>query len=176
MAQFNPDDPRHQREQQRAAAKRSMGPSRLARADIGEISGRHAGYQLGRQQQFRHLALYSKLAESAHAANLMRARQTDRGQVLGEQRLAFRRSEFGENLSREKSGLRQTIFSGLAGSAFGVLEGRRRKNLEEQSLKDQQLIRDYITTSTGARRSAQSGRTDEGSMMALRSLLGRRFF
>jgi len=28
MAAFNADDPRHQREQQKAAAKRSMGPTR----------------------------------------------------------------------------------------------------------------------------------------------------
>ena len=77
-----------------------MGPSRLARADIGGISGRHAGYQLGRQEQFKGLAISSKLTESANAANLMRARQTDGGQALGEQILAFRRSEFGKNLKQ----------------------------------------------------------------------------
>jgi hypothetical protein len=153
-----------------------MGPSRLARADIGGISGRHAGYQLGRQEQFKGLAISSKLAESAHAANLMRARQTDRGQALGERRLAFQQAEFGKNLRQEKSGLTHTILSGLAGSAFGVMEGRRRKKLEEQSVKDQQRILDYITTNTDARRSAQSGRTDEGALLAARSLIGRRFF
>jgi hypothetical protein len=142
-----------------------MGPQRLARADIGEISGKHAGYQLGRQQLFERLAIYSQLGKSRHELNKAYLRNTDRSLDLGE-----------KSLRDQQKGLNWTIASGLLGTGFGVLEGQRRKKMLEESTKEQQLMRDYITTSNDAKRSALSGRTDDSALLAARSLLGRRFF
>ena len=116
MAQFNFEDPRHQREQQKAAAKRGMGPSGLARVGIGAISGKHAGYQLGRQQQFEQLALSKKASELRHILNLASLRNQRRSQNLRER-----------SIKDERQGLNWTIASGILGSGLGVLEGKRRE-------------------------------------------------
>ena len=141
MAAFNPKDPRHQREQQRAAAKRSMGPQRLARADVGEISGRHAGYQLGRQQQFRGLALYGDMAKLRHESAL--AGFENQSRLIGLRESALR---------DQKKGLNFSIASGLVGTGLGVLEGKRREKILQRDLADQQLMRTLIETNLNRRR------------------------
>jgi hypothetical protein len=133
VAQFNAEDPRHQREQQKAAAKRSMGPQRLARADIGEISGRHAGYQLGRQQLFGRLGTYGKGRDIAHELALATAKQGDRRLNLLE-----------SNLDRDKKALGLTTGFGLLGMGLSTLEGNKRKKLLEQSGLEQQLFRNRL--------------------------------
>jgi hypothetical protein len=154
MAQFNPDDPRFQREMQRAAA--NMGPARLARATTGEISGRHAGYQLGRQQQFRGLALSSELAKQQHAQALARASQFDKSFGLATRRQGFRESEFATNLGREKSGLNQTMLMGLLGTGLSVMEGRRREKIMQSQIAEQNymtgIVEDYINKVNGGAR------------------------
>ena len=141
MAQFNPNDPRYQREIQRASAKRSLGPARLERVTTGEIAGRHAGYQLGRQEQFKGLALASKLAEQQGS-------QFDRTHALNLQKQGFRESEFATNLGREKSGLNQTMLMGLLGSGYSVYEGQRRAKALQSGIAAQNyrtsLLEDYM--------------------------------
>jgi hypothetical protein len=133
MAQFNPNDPRYQRDQQKAAAKRSMGPQRLARAEVGEISGRHAGYQLGRQQLFERLGIYGKGREQSHELSLAGLKQGDR-------RLSILES----NLGRDKKALGLTTGFGLLGMGLSDMEGRRRKNLLAQDrLSEQEFRRNY---------------------------------
>ena len=135
MTQFNAEDPRHQREQQKAAAKRSMGPTKgVARAQIGEISGRHAGYQLGRQQQFRSLALSDRLSRQRYG--------------LAERELDFKKKEFKTDLGREKSGLNQTMLMGLLGTGFSTLEANRREKILTSQIANQRyrtgLMEDYM--------------------------------
>ena len=146
MAQFNPDDPRYQREVQRAAAKRSMGPSRLARVETGETAGRHAGYQLGRQQQFRGLALQSELARQ-------RASQFDRKLGLSTRQQSFRESEFDTDMDRARSGINQTMLMGLLGTGLSVMEGRRREKILQSNIAAQNyrtgLLEDYVNRARG---------------------------
>ena len=153
MAAFNADDPRFQREMQRAAAKRSMGPARLERATTGEITGRHAGYQAGRQQQFRSLALSSELSKQRHAQALTRAGQADRSFGLASRRQGFRESEFATNLGREQSGLNQTMLMGLLGSGFSLMEGRRREGIIKSNIATENyrtgILEDYINRNSG---------------------------
>jgi len=130
MAAFNAQDPRYQREIQKAAAQASMGPSRLARVTTGEIAQRHAGYQLGRQEQLKGLALQSKLSDQY-------AKQFDKTHALNVSKQRFQESTFKENLSREKKGLNQTMLMGLLGSGYGIYEGRRREKLEQEELAAQ---------------------------------------
>jgi hypothetical protein len=134
MAQFNPEDPRYQREIQKSAAKRSMGPSRLARATTGEIAGRHAGYQLGRQQQFGRLALSDERSKQRHN--------------LRERYQGFKENEFKIGVDREKKGLNQTMLMGLLGTGLSTMEARRREGILTSQIADQRyrtgLMEDYI--------------------------------
>jgi len=141
MAQFNSNDPRYQREIQKAAAKRSMGPFNLERVTTGEIAGRHAGYQLGRQEQFKQLALRSKLSKQYGT-------QFDRTHALNVSKQDFREGEFADQLSRDKKGLNQTMLMGGLGSAWSVAEGRRRNKLLQSELAERRyntsLMNDYM--------------------------------
>jgi len=141
MAQFNSNDPRYQREIQKAAAKRSMGPSNLERVTTGEIAGRHAGYQLGRQEQFRQLALRSELSKQYGT-------QFDRTHALNVSKQNFRESEFADQLSRDKRGLNQTMLMGGLGSAWSVAEGRRREKLMQSEIAERRygtsLLEDFM--------------------------------
>ncbi len=142
MAAFNAQDPRYQRETQKADAQASMGPSRLARVTTGEIAQRHAGYQLGRQEQFKQLALASKLADQ-------QASQFDRSHALAQNQLGFAKSEFGEKLSREKKGLTQTMLMGGLGSLYGIHQGRKQEKMLLKAAADQEYrnakLDSYIT-------------------------------
>lgn len=148
MAQFNPNDPRYQRELQTAAARRSMGPSKLERVTTGEIAGRHAGYQLGRQQQFRRLALQSELSKQRHGQALTRADQATTAFGLAERQQGFREKEFDTIIDREKSGLNQTMLMGLLGTGFSALEANRREKILTSQIANQKyrtgLMEDYM--------------------------------
>ena len=130
MAQFNYDDPRYQREIQKAAAKKSMGPGLLSRVTTGEIAGRHAKSQLERQEQLRGLALRSKLSEQY-------ASQFDRTHSLNVDKQKFSDKNFKRNLSQEKTGINQTMLMGLLGAGYSTYEGQRRKKLMEETLATQ---------------------------------------
>lgn len=179
MAAFNVDDPRFQREIQRAAAKRSMGPARLERVTTGEITGRHAAHQLGRQQQFRGLALSSELAQQRHGQALVRAGQFDQSFGLAQRGQGFRESEFNTNLDREKSGLNQTMLMGLLGTGLSVMEGRRREGILRSQIaqrnSDRERLNRYLDSATARNQAGSSvlnRRTDEGALMASRFLGG----
>lgn len=133
MAQFNPDDPRYQREIQRAAAQRSMGPSRLARADVGDIAGRHAGYQLGRQEKFRGLALQSQLSKQYDE-------QFGRGLALDQAKLAYATKRSKQDYQDQMKSLNITMLSGLLGTGMGVMEGRRRETMLRSDIARQQAM------------------------------------
>jgi len=142
MAAFNPSDPRYQQAIQKKESESSMGPSRLSRVTTGEIAGQHAGYQLGRQEQFKQLALASKLADQ-------QASQFDRSHTLARNQLGFAQSEFGEKLSREKKGLTQTMLMGGLGSLYGIYQGRKQEKMILKAAADQEYrnakLDSYIT-------------------------------
>jgi len=166
MAQFNADDPRYQREIQRAAAKRSMGPARLERATTGEIAGRHAGYQLGRQEQFKRLALQSQLSRQ-------QGEQFDKTLGLNTRKQAFREKEFNTNLGREKSGLNQTMLMGLLGTGISEMEARRREKILQSQLAQRNVDRDRLNAYIDSAVARRGGRTDEGTLLPERFLGGK---
>ena len=136
MAQFSFKDPQHQRAQQRAASKRSMGPSRLARTEIGEISGKHANYQLGRQDLFERLSIQSRLADSQHKY---------RTTALGIQDKSLDMQA--RALDDEDKGLNWTIASGLLGTGLGLIEGRRREALLAKDREERKQFRLWLQNS-----------------------------
>jgi hypothetical protein len=148
VTQFNPNDPRYQRELQTAAARRSMGPSKLERVTTGEIAGRHAGYQLGREQQFRRLALYGDLTGQRHEQALARADQATETFGLAQRQQGFKEKEFKRDLKREKSGLNQTMLMGLLGTGLSTLEANRREKILTSQIANQRyrtgLMEDYM--------------------------------
>jgi len=157
VAQFNPNDPRYQRELQKTAAKRSMGPQRgTLRSAVGQVAGRHAGYQLGRQLQFGRLAQQKQASDISHELNLARLRQTDRSLGMREKQLAS-----------EQSGLNFTLLSGLGQLGLGYYQGREK---EKKLRKSTALARRRHQEILDATRQAtpRSG-TSEGALMGLRA-------
>jgi hypothetical protein len=139
---FNPKDPRFQREIQKMAARRSMGTggfdgrgrisgSGVLRSRIGEVTGRHAGHQLGRQQQFVGLAHAARSNEMADAQRLASFAHQGRLTGLGEKKLSNQKKNF--NLS---------MLLGGAGSIYSMFEGRRRSDILREENRIQNLRAD----------------------------------
>jgi hypothetical protein len=127
---FNPNDPRYQRELQKARAKRSMGgPVRGVQAAVeGEIGAKHAAYQMGRQMEFQRLGLQSELAKN----------QLDRFKdrlALDKDKLSWRRGAFNDELKDRRLAENIGIVTGLLGAGYSAYEGSRREKLLRKQLE-----------------------------------------
>lgn len=167
---FNRNDPAYQRELQRASAKRSMGPSRLASAVEEDITSRHAQRQEGRKQQFRGLELTRQGLLQQHERALASAGRFDQSFGLAQQRQGFAESEHAVNKGRAESGLSQTMLMGLLGTGYSVLEGRRREGILKANLARENyrtgIMEDYLNKYKEPRRfpfGLSSGGPGEGA-------------
>jgi hypothetical protein len=141
VANFNYDDPRYQRDIQRAQAKASVFGNR---AKTEPISAAHAVHQLGRQEQFKSLALRSGLAKNQHDLNLARLNQSDKMRGLATQRLNLRKRMFKDTMDREEDNMDWTIGFGIANLGIGGIEGMRRKKILQADLAQKEMfMRDY---------------------------------
>lgn len=131
MASFNYNDPRYQRDIQRAQAK---GDATGNRAKTEPISGRHAGYQLGRQVQNRGLALQQGMKNTQHEMNLARLKQADRRLGLQNERFNLFKRATNDRLDTAEDNMDWTIGLGLGQLGYGALEGQRRKKILEADL------------------------------------------
>ena len=145
MASFNYNDPRYQREIQRAQAK---GSATGNRARTEPISARHAAHQLGRQLQFQGLALESGMKKTQHEMNLARLKQSERMLGLRNARFNLLKRATNDRIDREKDNMDWTIGLGLGQLGYGALEGRRRRKIIESDLarKDKlmKMFDDYM--------------------------------
>lgn len=144
MAAFNYDDPRFQRDLQRARAQNLGGPKRLDRPITGRVVGAHAAHQLGRQQQFEGLHLSKKMADTRYDLNKALSKQRDRRLGLGEDRLDWRRSTFDRDIEDQNDALNFSIASGLLGTGFSIYEGRRRESAIAQEAERTEQFRQSI--------------------------------
>ena len=131
MANFNYNDPRYQRDIQRAQAK---GNATGNRAKTEPISSRHAGYQLGRQEQFKGLALQKGMKDTQHKMNLARLKQVDRRHGLQNERFNLFKRATNDRLDQAEDNMDWTIGLGLGQLGYGALEGQRRKKVLEADL------------------------------------------
>ena len=131
MASFNYNDPRYQRDVQRAQAKGNA-TGNIPRTK--PISARHAAYQLGRQVQFEGMAIQSGLKKTQHEMNLARLKQADRRQGLQNERFNLYKRATNDRLDDAKDNLDWTIGLGLGQLGYGALEGHRRKKILEADL------------------------------------------
>ena len=131
MASFNYNDPRYQRDVQRAQAKGNA-TGNIPRTK--PISARHAAYQLGRQVQFEGMAIQSGLKKTQHEMNLARLKQADRRQGLQNERFNLYKRATNDRLDDAKDNLDWTIGLGLGQLGYGALEGHRRKKIIEADL------------------------------------------
>ena len=127
---FNADNPIYQRELQRRRSKRSMGPSRLARVDEGEVTGRHAGYQLGRHLQYAGLAQSKLASQLAHNRAMAALKHSGRLTGLAESRLKDQRSQ-----------LLPSMLLGLGGIAASGYLGHKRDKALKAATERQRLRR-----------------------------------
>jgi hypothetical protein len=123
VGNFNPDDPRYQREIQRAYAKGGMTGNRPI---TEKITAKHAAYQFGRQEQFKGLALDKASRLAAHKFNLARIKQADRAYKLRK-----------DKIDQEEENIDWTIGLGIGQLGYSTLEGMRRKNLLEADVASQ---------------------------------------
>ena len=131
MANFNYNDPRYQRDIQKAQAKGN------ATGNIPKtkpISARHAQYQLGRQLQFQGLALQSGMKKTQHEMNLARLKQADRREGLRNERFNLYKRATNDRVDTAKDNMDWTIGLGLGQLGYGALEGHRRKKLLDADL------------------------------------------
>ena len=131
MANFNYNDPRYQRDIQRANAKANA-TGNIARTE--PISARHAAYQLGRQEQFKGLALQSGMKRTQHEMNLARLKQSERALGLSNERFNLFKRATNDKLDRDKENMDWTIGLGLGQLGYGALEGQRRKKMVQSEL------------------------------------------
>ena len=131
MANFNYNDPRYQRDIQRANAKVNA-TGNIARTE--PISARHAAYQLGRQEQFKGLALQSGMKRTQHEMNLARLKQSERALGLSNERFNLFKRATNDKLDRDKENMDWTIGLGLGQLGYGALEGQRRKKMVQSEL------------------------------------------
>jgi len=131
VASFNYNDPRYQRDVQRAQAKGNA-TGNIARTK--PISARHAAYQLGRQVQLEGMAIQSGLKKTQHEMNLARLKQADRRQGLQNERFNLYKRATNDRLDDAKDNLDWTIGLGLGQLGYGALEGHRRKKILEADL------------------------------------------
>ena len=132
MANFNYNDPRYQRDIQRAQAKGNA-TGNIAKTE--PISARHAAYQLGRQEQFKGLALQSGMKKTQHELNLARLKQSERGLGLSNERFNLFKRATNDRLDRDKENMDWTIGLGLGQLGYGALEGNRRKKIIQSELE-----------------------------------------
>ena len=125
MANFNYNDPRYQRDIQQANAKANA-TGNISRTE--PISARHAAYQLGRQEQFKGLALQSGMKKTQHEMNLARLKQSERGLGLSNERFNLFKRATNDKLDSDKENMNWTIGLGLGQLGYGALEG----NLERR--------------------------------------------
>jgi len=156
-APFNYDDPRFQRDRQRAYARNSMGgPARLARVVEGEVSGAHAGYQLGKALQFEQLGLAKRASDIEYDLAKARSAQTDARLGLQKDRMKFQKKEFKRSLRQQEHGLALTTGFGAFMMPLHAMEGRKRAAaLEEQTKQTRlttKLVQDHIKAQTAKRR------------------------
>ena len=131
MANFNYNDPRYQRDIQRANAKANA-TGNIAKTE--PISARHAAYQLGRQEQFKGLALQSGMKRTQHEMNLARLKQSERALGLSNERFNLFKRATNDKLDRDKENMDWTIGLGLGQLGYGALEGQRRKKMVQSEL------------------------------------------
>ena len=131
MASFNYNDPRYQRDIQRAQAKGNA-TGNIAKTE--PISARHAGYQLGRQEQFKGLALQKGMKDTQHKMNLARLKQVDRRHGLQNERFNLFKRATNDRLDQAEDNMDWTIGLGLGQLGYGALEGQRRKKVLEADL------------------------------------------
>ena len=133
MAQFNRDDPRYQRDLQRVRSARSMGPGYktltgrranrgVLSSAIGEVTGKHAGYQQARQQAFERLAQSKKSSDISYGLNKSRLRYSDKDFKLRER--AF---------DAEREMMPYAIGGGLLSAIGSGYEGYRRSEALKKS-------------------------------------------
>ena len=141
MARFNYNDPRYQREIQRANAKAGMSGN-IPKTE--PISGRHAAYQLGRQLQRQGLALQSGMKKTQHEMNLARLKQADRRYGLQNERFNLFKRATKDRLDHDKENMDWTIGLGIGQLGYGALEGQRRKKILQTELsRKEQFARQY---------------------------------
>ena len=146
MNQFNPNDPRYQRDIQRMSAQNSMGPKGLTSVLTGNVAAKHAGYQAGRMEQIKSIGLASQMADQNYKMNLIRSAQRDKGLTLSENRLNFEQEFHKEGMKEAQRALKTTIISGLAGAGYSVWEGKQRANkIAEATAKQNQRQQWYDT-------------------------------
>jgi len=131
VANFNYNDPRYQRDIQRANAKANA-TGNIAKTE--PISARHAAYQLGRQEQFKGLALQSGMKRTQHEMNLARLKQSERALGLSNERFNLFKRATNDKLDRDKENMDWTIGLGLGQLGYGALEGQRRKKMVQSEL------------------------------------------
>ena len=152
MANFNPDDPRYQREIQKAHAKGSMTDNRPM---TERITAKHAAYQLGRQERFKGLALDKAFKKSQHQFNLARIRESNRSYELRKQGYSLGRKVVEDRIDQEKENLDWTIGLGVGGLGYSTLEGHRRKKIVEDDVAQQKefmgLLKDKIASKRNRR-------------------------
>ena len=132
MANFNYNDPRYQRDIQRANAKGNA-TGNISKTE--PISARHAAYQLGRQEQFKGLALQSGMKKTQHELNLARLKQSERGLGLSNERFNLFKRATNDKLDSDKENMDWTIGLGLGQLGYGALEGNRRKKIVQSELE-----------------------------------------
>ena len=135
MASFNYNDPRYQRDIQRAQAK-SNATGNITKTEA--ISARHAAYQLGRQEQFKSLALQSGMKKTQHEMNLSRLKQSERAMGLSNERFNLFKRATNDKLDNDKENMDWTIGLGIGQLGYGALEGNRRKKIIESELEQNQ--------------------------------------
>ena len=131
MASFNYNDPRYQRDIQRAQAKGNA-TGNIPRTE--PISARHAAYQLGRQVQFRGMAIESGMKKTQHELNMARLKQADRREGLRNERFNLYKRATNDKLDRDKENMDWTVGLGLGQLGYSAIEGHRRKKILEADL------------------------------------------
>jgi hypothetical protein len=95
----------------------------------GRIAGQHAGYQLGRQEQFKQLALSERAAEMRHAQAMRGYDQAGKSLGLKEARLGFEKQAFSRAMKAEEAALSHGFWRGLMGMGMAAYEGKRRADI-----------------------------------------------
>lgn len=127
---FNRNDPRYQRDIQRAYAKADTTENRPITSGI---TAAHTKYQLGRRLQFDRLGMEDKASKArfSFAKNRLRTR----GKFLGLQE---------DQIKDEAHNLDWTIGLGLGTLGFAALEGRRRSNAIKADLAERESFFNYL--------------------------------
>jgi hypothetical protein len=138
VANFNRNNPRYQKEIQRAYSKGSMTGNRPITENI---TAKHAAYQLGRQERFKSLALDKAFQKSQHEFNLARIKQANRQYQLRKQGYTLGRKATEDRIKQEKENLDWTIGLGVGQLGYSTLEGRRRqKEIEGDVIRQKEFL------------------------------------